>query len=47
MTGVKICALWKMAIDPSTRSTYFYNIESGEVQWVPLIAAVSADLLVE
>lgn len=37
-------ALWKMVVDPSTRSTYYYNMESREVQLDPLQAVASAKL---
>lgn len=47
MVRVEICALWKMAIDPSTQSTYFYNMKSREVQWDPCTTVVSPELPVE
>lgn len=47
MTGAEMCALWEMATNPSTGTTYFYNIESGEVQWDPPTATISARLAVE
>lgn len=35
MSAMQTCALWKMATDSSTGTKYFYNMESGEVQWDP------------
>lgn len=35
ITRMEFYALWKMVVDPSTRSTNDYNMESREVQLDP------------
>jgi hypothetical protein len=47
MSAMQTCGLWKMATDSSTRTKYFYNIESDEVQWDPPTVTLSGGLGVE
>ena len=47
MIGWETCMLWKMATYLSTGTTYFYNIENGELQWDPLSISVNVGLAVE